>query len=270
MARVVDNILEPAQLNFFTQLGAYKKLLKAIDGLSDALKIKFLEDFAEADAAVLKALDDEANLVTSWSKFRDEFTAAHYVTTSNPPSCTSIQSQYSANDPIRNLIDEVLIAKKPSSGNVKVMAGIYHPKCGNKIAYNFEGGEISSGVYSTFVKTQCHPLLRDRLGYMDFIRNSVTDVNGNIINPDLANKLLSIDNLGKLTTAGKAGSHAEVRALSDALYTVEKAENMAVGAFPKSRLDEFSTFVRTHDEKVLQRCPCCFHITQGVKMIGNN
>ncbi len=270
MARVVDNILEPAQLNFFTQLGAYKKLLKVLDGLSEELKVKFVEDFLEADAAVLKALDDEVDIVTSWSKLRDEFTAAHYVTTSNPPSCTSVQSQYPANDPIRTLIDDVLKADKPGANNEKVMAGVYHSSCGNKMAKNFQKGEISGGTYTTFAKNECHPLLRERLAYMDFIRNSVTDINGNIINPDLANKLLSIDNLGKLTTAGKAGSHAEVRALSDALYAVEKAENMAVGAFPKSRLDEFSTFVRTHDEKVLQRCPCCFHITQGVKMIGNN
>ncbi len=57
---------------------------------------------------------------------------------------------------------------------------------------------------------------------------------------------------------------------NEAAEILAQAGNMAVGAFPKNRLDEFSTFVRTHDEKVLQRCPCCFHITQGVKMIGNN
>jgi hypothetical protein len=66
MARVVDNILEPAQLNFFTQLGAYKKLLKAIDGLSDELKIKFLEDFVEASDDVLKVLNDDTKIIEKW------------------------------------------------------------------------------------------------------------------------------------------------------------------------------------------------------------
>lgn len=97
---------------------------------------------------------------------------------------------------------------------------------------------------------------------MDFVRKSVTDQTGNVVNVALANKLLDIDNLNKLTAAGRAGYHGEVKALSDALYELEKTR-----AVTKETLSEFDLFIRNSSDKVMQRCPCCFHITQGVKVL---
>lgn len=102
--------------------------------------------------------------------------------------------------------------------------------------------------------------MRDRIKYIDFIRNSVTDKDGKIINPEFANKLLDIDNLDKLTRAGRAGYHGEVRALSAALY---KLGNKAT----EQSLSEFDMFIRSRGDKVMQRCPNCFHISYGVKVL---
>ena len=96
---------------------------------------------------------------------------------------------------------------------------------------------------------------------MDFVRNSIVDQAGNIRNPKLANKLLSIDNLQKLTNAGRAGYHGEIRALSEALYALEKSKIVT-----KSTLSEFDMFIRNTSNNVMQRCPCCFYITNGVKV----
>jgi hypothetical protein len=52
---------------FFGKIKSYKKLLTAIDGLSDELKVKFIEDFVDVDAVVLKALDEDASLIKTWS-----------------------------------------------------------------------------------------------------------------------------------------------------------------------------------------------------------
>ena len=51
---------------FFGNLKSYKKLLAAVDGLSDELKVKFVEDFIDAGDDVLKALDDDVNFVNTW------------------------------------------------------------------------------------------------------------------------------------------------------------------------------------------------------------
>jgi len=99
---------------------------------------------------------------------------------------------------------------------------------------------------------------------MDFVRNSATDGTGKVVNEALANKLVDIDNLNKLTCAGRADYHGKVRALSDALYELEKTKTVT-----GSTLSEIDLFIRNASGKVMQRCPCCFHLTDGVNMIGH-
>jgi hypothetical protein len=151
-------------------------------------------------------------------------------------------------------------AKSPSDQE-RVVVGVTHPSFNGEVflGYNFKNGEKAEE--DLFRSTGCHPILMDRLWYMDFIRNSVIDVKTGIVaNPELANKLLDIDKLEKLTTAGRAGFHGEVRALSDALY---KLGNKAT----EQSLSEFDMFIRNNKDNVMQRCPCCFHISFGVKIL---
>ena len=112
-----------------------------------------------------------------------------------------------------------------------------------------------SNLEAAFKLKDAHPIVRNRIKYMDFVRNSVTDEAGKVVNEAWANKLLDIDNLGKITTAGAAGSHGEARALSDALFELGKTR-----AVTDATLSEFDLFIRNSSDKVMQRCPCCFHI----------
>ena len=160
-----------------------------------------------------------------------------------------------------NLVKQVKDARIPSDAE-QVVVGVTHPSFNGKVFMGRNFLKSESALETTFKTETAHPLIRERIKYMDFVRNSVTDNTGKVINEDLANKLLDIDNLNKLTTAGRAGFHGEVRALSDALYELEKTRTVT-----KETLSEFDLFIRNSSDKVMQRCPCCFYITLGVKVL---
>ena len=69
----------------------------------------------------------------------------------------------------------------------------------------------------------------------------------------------------KLHNANYAGGHGEIRALSSLIFAIEKAEGLAEGTYPASRLGEIDMIVRTRGGFIMQRCPCCFYLSQGVK-----
>lgn len=163
-----------------------------------------------------------------------------------------------------NLVKQVMDAPKPTSSE-QVVVGVTHPSFNGKVLMgrNFKSSETA--LEATFKTETAHPLIQERIKYMDFGRNSVTDDLENVVNEALANKLLDIDNLEKLTKAGRAVNHGEIRALSDAFYELEKTRPVTSSTPP-----EFDLFIRNSSDKVMQRCPCCFHITQGAKVLGGN
>lgn len=71
----------------------------------------------------------------------------------------------------------------------------------------------------------------------------------------------------KLFRAATPGSHAEVKALSDAIKQVEVIEGLAPGTFPASRLNEFTVVVKSSQGSCFPRCPHCWHITGDVKIL---
>ncbi|OWP74316.1 hypothetical protein BWK62_14605 [Flavobacterium oreochromis] len=239
----------------------FKSLSQAVDNLG-SLKPKFLEDFANASDDVLKVFNDDDRLLRLWKTYSDEFRGAKYVTEEGAfKTCQSVLDNH-PNGYLNNLVKKVMEARVPSNKE-QVLVGVTHPEFNGEVfmGRNFLNSE--SALEAKFINETVHPLLRDKIKYMDFIRNSVTDNTGKVINEALANKLLSIDNLNKLTTAGRAGYHGEIRALSDALYKLE-----GIRPVNSSTLSEFDLFIRNSSDKVMQRCPCCFHITQGVKVLG--
>jgi len=66
--------------------------------------------------------------------------------------------------------------------------------------------------------------------------------------------------------AGDAASHAEVLALDAVIKEMKRA-----GIYSsKADLDKVSILVKGKgDWGNMSRCPHCFHLTDGVKMIGN-
>lgn len=178
----------------------------------------------------------------------------HYVTNIGEiPSVATVVASFQGNPEIIALINAVDAAPLPSS-NQFVMAGCHHPTLADayQIKYN---STSASAEYQAFLSS-CHPLLRDRIKYMDMIRNDYVATNPR---GTAYARLVNIDNLNKLRDAGEAGRHAELQSLSETLYRIEQAENMMPGTFPKSRLSEVSIFVKNKNGNVMQRCPCCFH-----------
>lgn len=217
----------------------------------------FIEDFIYADSQTIKNFD--LSLLDLWKKYNIVFKGRKYITDEGQfESCQNVSDKHPSGY-LGNLAQKVIQAEPPSSQE-QVVVGVTHPSFDGEVflGYNFKKGDIAEE--QIFLSTGCHPILRDRIKYMDFIRNSVTDKDGKIINPEFANKLLDIDNLDKLSRAGRAGYHGEVRALSAALY---KLGNKA----SEQSLSEFDMFIRSKGDKVMQRCPNCFHISQGVKVL---
>ncbi|WP_409416977.1 fibronectin type III domain-containing protein [Flavobacterium sp. PS2] len=217
----------------------------------------FLEDFVYASQEVIKNF--ELSSLDLWKRFNIEFKGRKYITDEGQfQSCKNVADKHPSGY-LGNLVKKVMEANPPSNQE-QVVVGVTHQSFGGEVllGYNFKKSEKSEE--DLFLSTGCHPLLRDRIKYMNFIRNSVIGLTGNVTNPELANRLLDIDKLDKLTRAGRAGFHGEIRALSTALY---KLGNKAT----EQSLSEFDMFIRSNGDNVMQRCPCCFHISFGVKVL---
>ncbi|QMW03325.1 hypothetical protein [Spirosoma foliorum] len=248
-------------LNKLDNLGL-TTLKSEVNLLDEVAKAKFLDDFAGASDDVLRTLNSDIDLIRLWKTYSSQFKKVGYVTETGAfMTCQSVLDNH-PDGYLGNLIKKVMDAPGPTNAE-QVLVGVTHPSFEGKVfmGRNFKSSESTMEI--TFKTETAHPLIRDRIKYMDFIRNSVTDNTGKVVNEGLANKLLDIDNLNKLTTAGRAGYHGEVRALSDALYELEKTRVINNETF-----SEFDLFIRNSSDKVMQRCPCCFHITQGVKVLG--
>ena len=236
-------------------------LKKEITLLDELDKVKFFDEFAVAGDDVLKTLNSDVDLIRLWKTYTNEFKKTRYVTETGVfKTCQSVLENH-PDGYLGNLVKQVKDARIPSDAE-QVVVGVTHPSFNGKVFMGRNFLKSESALETTFKTETAHPLIRERIKYMDFVRNSVTDNTGKVINEDLANKLLDIDNLNKLTTAGRAGFHGEVRALSDALYELEKTRTVT-----KETLSEFDLFIRNSSDKVMQRCPCCFYITLGVKVL---
>lgn len=224
-----------------------------LSSLNDAKLIEFGDDFGETIVATLQRMDNDISIFHYWRMHKQEFLTPYVTNTGNIPSVATVAASFQGNPEIIALINAVDAAPLPSNSQF-VMAGCHHPSLVNayQIKYNFTS---ASADYQAFLNS-CHPLLKDRIKYMDMIRNDYVATNPR---GTAYVRLVNIDNLNKLRDAGEAGRHAELQSLSETLYRIEQAENMAPGTFPKSRLSEVSIFVKNKNGNVMQRCPCCFH-----------
>ena len=69
MEASTNELLDGYTSIFLANLKSYKKLLAAVDGLSDELKVKFVEDFIDAGDDVLKALDGDVIKIENWKNW---------------------------------------------------------------------------------------------------------------------------------------------------------------------------------------------------------
>jgi len=160
-----------------------------------------------------------------------------------------------ANYLIGNLVDKVdnLII----TGTQQVGAGIYHPSLHNQsgdFITNLNFRPASEAALADEFIDNTHPIIKNRLEYLDFLnRNNLLDA------PEAS-----------IVSAGKFASHAEIRVLDEAIKKLEDLEGIPRGSFPESRLDEFTIFVKFRTGTCPPRCVACWHISNGVLMIGND
>jgi hypothetical protein len=135
-----------------------------------------------------------------------------------------------------------------------VVSGITDPQTGKThFGQNFTQGEIRDGNLKNF-ETQLHPILKQRLiAYKQ----------------KLGNNLIKVEDPLSISKAGEPGSHSEIRALDQALKAREAHTGQPA---TEADLSSFLLHNRSLNDPtgVPPRCVNCWHITNGVTVIGND
>lgn len=219
---------------------------------------RFTDDFGNSTAAI-NQIKNSPDLLRSWH-LDGAVLHRHYAGSSSWPVIqiddafkANVRSQYG--DDVGDLVDAV--DDLNISNNAAVGGGAYHPSLPSpssnpNTAVNFLSGEVADGTAQAFINA-LHPILKKRVDYLEFLKSH------NLIDASQQS----------ITTAGKFGSHAEFRVLDKAIKDLEILEGLPAGSFPVSRLDEFTVFVKAKQGTNPPRCVCCWHGTDGVRMIGN-
>ena len=229
-------------------------LTKKLDDLGDATKTKFLDDFADASDDALKSLDDNSGLVDYWKSNAEFIKNKKYPNVGHKSWDDTKQAILNNGNSSENkILDAIENAAQPSNSQ-KVMAGAYSSDLPNNavvIKYNNKNFDINT----------LEPELKQHLGYLKLIKDDF-DKGGK-----LYNKLYSNVPLQKIENAASPGIHAEVIATNEIIKQLKQA-----GKFKSIQdLNKIQVLVKgkLSSIKNMQRCPHCFHILDGVKMIGN-
>jgi hypothetical protein len=150
------------------------------------------------------------------------------------------------------------IARKKGQGNVPnpgpVLSGITDPVTGQTyFGQNFKRGELKNEVFANF-QDQLHPILKQRL------KNH---------NQELTENNVKVENLASIDIAGQPGGHSEIRALDAAIKAREQYTGKSI---TEADLGSFLLHNRSlkNSVDVPPRCVHCWHLTDGVTVIGND
>jgi YwqJ-like deaminase len=237
--------------------------------LDEVSTIKFYELFNKAESDiilkdVLTQLNGSTNGRNNFEKWlrNKEIFLDEYVSSENALDIiddsfiSKIGTTFGTSSKQKELAEFI---KNFNTGSSPAGAAVYHSKLST-----FENGiNISSGAST---HPDLHIILQDRVDLLKILtRRSTTKIEYTLID------VVSPPGKDKLFFAATPGSHAEVKALSDAIKKVEAIEGLTPGSFPQSRLNEFTVIVKfSSGNKCFPRCPHCWHITGNVKMLQIN
>jgi Domain of unknown function (DUF4781)/YwqJ-like deaminase len=149
---------------------------------------------------------------------------------------------------------EIINSGESKRSRGPVLSGVTDPLTGKTyFGQNFTPRERDSEVFADF-KDQLHPLLKERLKTYDQRKDA---------------GLIKAENPLSLETAGLPGSHSELRALDQALKARESYTGQSISE------DDLSSFL-LHNRSlgdtsgVPPRCINCWHLTDGITVIGND
>jgi hypothetical protein len=143
-------------------------------------------------------------------------------------------------------------ASKKSRG--PVLSGVTDPLTGKTyFGQNFTLRERSNVIFSEF-NQQLHPLLKERLKIYEQKKDA---------------GVIRVEDPLSLEKAGLPGSHSEIRALDEALKARETYTGKPIS---EGDLSSFLLHNRSLNDAagVPPRCVNCWHLTDGVKIIGND
>lgn len=235
-------------------------LKKEINSYDEVTKIKFLDEFSEVSDDALKAMNENPSLLSYWKANGDIIKNRVYPNAGNKvweETKDAILSQGNSVDiKILNEIEEQFKIK-PLSNNKPVMAAAYCEELGGEVVvkYNLSPSEKSSFNYKNL-----DPIIGDHIDYLNFIREDA--LNGG----KLYEKLYKGVKFEKITTAGDAASHAEVLAMDEVIKLMRKKGLLNSSA----DLHKIKILIKGKAEwGNMCRCPHCFQLSSGTKIIGN-
>jgi len=150
------------------------------------------------------------------------------------------------------ILNAVENAAPPTNSQVAV-AGAYSHELGGSVIIRYNN--------RSFDVNQLEPELKQYVDYLQMIKNDF-DTGGNMYK----NLYSNVPEL-KIQNAGAAGFHAEVLATNEVVRRLK-----AAGKFNGMKdLNKIEVLVKGKSASFgnMCRCPHCFYITDGVKMIGN-
>jgi len=236
------------------------KLTNKLDEIGSSSKTKFLDDFAGASDDALRTLNNRIDLVDYWKTNRNFITNKTYPDVGNINWQTTkniIEEGVNNTDKLILKALEEQILLQPLTNSRPVMAGAYCAELGGDVIIKYN---LTTAEKLSFNYTKLEPIIKNKIDYMNLIRQDA--VKGGKI----YEKLYSGVSKNKLLAAGEAASHAEVLALDALIKEMKKA-----GIYRTSTdLSKISVLVRGKGTwGNMCRCPHCFHLTDGVNMMGN-
>ena len=231
-----------------------------INLLDDVAKAKFLDEFAGASDDALRAMNGNTSLVNYWKANGNFIKNKTYPNVGHKVWDETKNAIIAKADPTETKILNAIenqFSTKPLTNNKPVMAGAYCDEIGGNVVvkYNLSPAEKSSFNYNSL-----DPIIKEHIDYLNFIRQDA------LKNGKLFEKLYTGVSKDKLIAAGDAASHAEILALDE----IVKSMRLQGKFNSRSDLSKIQILVKGKGEwGNMCRCPHCYQLSNGVKMIGN-
>ena len=238
-------------LNKLDDLGL-AALKKEVNLLDEATKAKFLDEFAGTGDDALKAMNDNTSLLSYW-KTNGNFIKNRAYPNVGHKACDETKNAILAKaDPTETKILNAIENAPPPSNTQVAVAGAYSPELGGNVILKYNDKNFNVNLLE--------PELKQHLDYLTMIKNDF-DKGGK-----LYEKLYTNVPLEKIQNAGEVGKHAEVLATNEVIKQLK-----ATGKFNSVEdLNKIHVLVKGRPSfGNMCRCPHCFQIIDGVKMIGN-
>jgi hypothetical protein len=238
-------------LNKLDDLGL-AALKNEINLLDEVYKAKFLDEFANASDDALRTMNSNTSLVSYWKSNGNFIKNRSYPNVGHKAWDITKNGIIEKADISETKILNAIENSPPPSNSQVALAGAYSPELGGNVILKYNDKNFNINLLE--------PELKQHLEYMTMIKNDF-DKGGK-----LYEKLYTNVPLEKIQNAGEVGKHAEVIATNELIKQLKIA-----GKFNSIQdLNKIYILVKGRPSfGNMCRCPHCFQIIDGVKMIGN-